>query len=79
MKRRCGRSARDLARECLAIAHKGLQRRARLDIGGRDEQRHLDTLDDIVERGVTPAEDLIEKFKGPWRGSIDPVFADEAY
>jgi glutamate--cysteine ligase len=74
-----GRSARELARACLAIAHTGLQRRARLDIGGRDEQRHLDTLDDIVERGVTPAEDLIEKFKGPWRGSIDPVFADEAY
>jgi glutamate--cysteine ligase len=74
-----GRSARELARDCLAIAHRGLQRRACLDMGGRDEQRHLDTLDDIVERGVAPAEDLIEKFKGPWRGSVDPVFADEAY
>jgi glutamate--cysteine ligase len=74
-----GRTARELAQDCLTIAHQGLQRRARLDIGGRDEQRHLETLDDIVARGITPAEELIGKFKGPWRGSVDPVFAEEAY
>jgi glutamate--cysteine ligase len=74
-----GQSVRDLARACLALAHKGLSRRERFDIGGRDETRHLATLDDIVERGMTPAEDLIEKFNGPWGGSVDPVFAEEAY
>jgi glutamate--cysteine ligase len=36
-------------------------------------------LDDIVARGVTPAEDLIEKFKGPWGGSVEPVFAEQSY
>jgi glutamate--cysteine ligase len=74
-----GRTVRDLARNCLALAHKGLARRSRLDIGGRDESRHLATLDDIAERGVTPAEDLIDKFNGPWGGSVDPVFIEEAY
>jgi glutamate--cysteine ligase len=74
-----GRSARDVARDCLAIARQGLARRARLDIGGRDETRHLETLDDIVARGITPAEDLIEKFNGPWAGSVEPVFSQEAY
>jgi len=74
-----GRSVRDIARLCLDLAHHGLARRARLDIGGRDEQRHLDTLDEIVARGVTPAEDLIEKFKGPWGGSVEPVFPEQAY
>jgi glutamate--cysteine ligase len=74
-----GRSVRDLARECLAIAREGLARRARLDIGGRDETRHLETLDDIVARGITPAEELIEKFKGPWGGSVEPVFSEQAY
>jgi glutamate--cysteine ligase len=74
-----GRSARELAKDCLGIAHKGLARRARLDIGGRDESRHLETLDDIVARSVTPAEELIEKFKGPWGGSIEPVFTEDAY
>jgi glutamate--cysteine ligase len=74
-----GQSVRDVARVCLDLAHHGLARRARLDIGGRDEQRHLETLDDIVARGITPAEDLIEKFKGPWGGSVEPVFREEAY
>jgi glutamate--cysteine ligase len=74
-----GRSVRDLARDCLALAHQGLARRARLDIGGRDEGRHLETLDDIVERGITPAEELIEKYKGPWGGSVEPVFEEQAY
>jgi glutamate--cysteine ligase len=74
-----GRSVREVAGDCLALAHEGLGRRARLGIGGRDESRHLETLDDIVERGVTPAEDLIEKFKGPWGGSVEPVFAEQSY
>jgi glutamate--cysteine ligase len=74
-----GRSVRELAKDCLRIAHKGLARRARLDIGGRDESRHLETLDDIVARSVTPAEELIEKFKGPWGGSVEPVFTEDAY
>jgi glutamate--cysteine ligase len=69
----------ELAKDCLGIAHKGLARRARLDIGGRDESRHLETLDDIVARSVTPAEELIEKFKGPWGGSVEPVFTEDAY
>jgi glutamate--cysteine ligase len=74
-----GRLVRDVARDCLAIARQGLARRARLDIGGHDETRHLAPLDDIVARGKTPAEDLIEKFKGPWGGSIDAVFEEQAY
>src|SRR5262245_44257014 len=74
-----GRSVRDLAKDCLALAHQGLKRRGRLDIGGRDETRYLETLDDIVARGITPAEELIEKFNGPWGGSVAPVFEEQAY
>jgi glutamate--cysteine ligase len=74
-----GRSVRDLARDVLAIARQGLARRARCDIGGRDEGRYLDVLDDIVARGVTPAEDLIAKFNGPWGGSVEPAFTEYVY
>jgi glutamate--cysteine ligase len=74
-----GRSVRELAAACLDLAHRGLARRKRLDIGGRDETRHLETLDDIVARGVTPAEELIEKFTGEWGGSVEPVFTEQAY
>ena len=29
--------------------------------------------------GITPAEELLEKFHGPWGGSVDPVYKDYAY
>jgi glutamate--cysteine ligase len=74
-----GRSVLDVARECLALARGGLARRAHVDIGAHDETQYLGPLDDIVARGRTPAEDLIEKFKGPWGCSVEPVFEQLAY
>ena len=69
----------DLARQCLAIAHEGLKRRGLLDTDGRDETRYLEPIEDFVERGITPAEELLEKFHGPWGGSVEPVFTEYAY
>lgn len=74
-----GRTVGEIARDCLALARHGLKRRARLDYRGRDETCYLDPLDEIIARGKTPAEDLIDKFKGPWEGSVEPVFAELAY
>jgi glutamate--cysteine ligase len=62
----------------MAIAHEGLRRRGYLDAEGRDETRHLDPLDEFVERGRTPAEELLEKFHGPWRGSVAPIYDEYA-
>ena len=73
------RSVRDIAKDCLALARAGLARRGRRDPSGHDETRYLNPLDIIVANGRTPAEELLEKFHGPWRGSIDPVFAEYAY
>ncbi|HVY57417.1 MAG TPA: glutamate--cysteine ligase [Xanthobacteraceae bacterium] len=73
------RSALDIARECLGLAHAGLARRAQRDGYGRDETRYLEPLDDLAARGRTPAEDLLEKFHGPWHGSVDPIFVECAY
>jgi glutamate--cysteine ligase len=69
----------DLARETLMLARKGLARRERLDAVGDDETRYLEPLESLVERGVTPAEELLEKFNGPWGGSVEPVFTEYAY
>jgi glutamate--cysteine ligase len=73
-----GRSLLDLARQTLAISHEGLRRRRRLDAAGRDETRHLESVDEFVARGRTPAEELLEKFHGPWRGSVAPVYDEYA-
>jgi len=74
-----GKTIRDLARETLALASAGLARRARKDAEGRDETQYLAPLEELVARGATPAEELLEKFHGPWRGSVEPVFAEYAY
>ncbi len=74
-----GRSLRDVARDVLAIARKGLQSRARLDRGGTDESGFLTLLDSIVETGVTPADELLEAYHGRWRQTVDPLFEEYAY
>ena len=68
-----------LAIDALKLARSGLTRRGHFDAGGRDETRFLEVLDDRVARGTTPAQDLLEKFHGPWGGSVDPIYTEEAY
>jgi glutamate--cysteine ligase len=74
-----GRTIFELATEMLKLARAGLARRKYLDAGGRDETRYLDVLEDRLERGTTSAQELLEKFHGPWGGSVDPIYTDEAY
>jgi len=74
-----GRSVLDLARLTLDLSAQGLARRRRLDPQGRDETRHLAPIQEIVERGVTPAEDLLARFHGPWGGTVEPVYEEFAY
>jgi len=74
-----GPTLRPLARRVVALAADGLGRRNRLDSRDRDETRHLAPLQAIAESGVTPAEDLLASFHGPWRGSVDPLFREHAY
>src|SRR6476660_7758172 len=59
----------EIAKECLTLAHAGLRRRGHVDHLGRDESRHLDPLDRIIDAGHTPAEEMLEKFNGVWGGS----------
>ena len=63
----------------IAIAEQGLQRRRRLDRNGRDETRYLRPIQEIISRDITPADELLEKFRGPWGGSVAPVFEEYAY
>ena len=73
------RTVLELATEMLALARSGLARRARKDPGGQDETRYLEPLDDLVSRGTTPAQELLEKFHGPWGGSVEPIFTEYGY
>jgi glutamate--cysteine ligase len=74
-----GRSLLQIAQQTLALAEQGLVRRRRLDQNGRDETRYLRPLQEIAARGITPAEELLEKYHGPWNGSVEPIFDEYAY
>jgi glutamate--cysteine ligase len=68
-----GERVRDIARDCLGLAHSGLKRRGHLDNEGRDETRYLEPLGDIVRRGYTAAENLLAKFHHEWNGSVEQI------
>jgi glutamate--cysteine ligase len=68
-----------LAQETLRLASHGLQRRKFLDRNGRDETRYLRPLEESIARGITPAEELLEKYFNDWNQSVEPIFDLYAY
>jgi glutamate--cysteine ligase len=74
-----GRNVLTLAQETLRLASQGLARRKHLDRNGRDETRYLRPLEESIGRGITPAEELLEKYYGKWNGSLEPIYEEYAY
>jgi len=72
-------SVKDLAQRTLAIATLGLRNRKRIDSRGADETGFLGTLCQIADSGITPAEEMLEKFEGAWNGDISLLFREYAY
>jgi glutamate--cysteine ligase len=74
-----GETLRDVAREVVALAERGLKRRARLDRKGEDERQALAPLIETIEDGGSPADRLLALYHGPWQGDIDRVFDTQAF
>jgi glutamate--cysteine ligase len=74
-----GRSLREIARDVLAISRMGLRNRARKNRDGFDETPFLNTLDEVVARGTTSAEEMLAAYHTRWGGSIEPAFLEYAY
>ncbi|MCO5063338.1 MAG: glutamate--cysteine ligase [Rhizobiaceae bacterium] len=73
------RTLREVAGETLAMARAGLKRRNRTNRDGFDETHFLSTLDEVVARGSTSAEEMLNAYHTRWGGSIEPVFMEYAY
>lgn len=73
------RQAIDVSREVLEITRRGLKNRARLDFWGQDESHFLATLEQIVDSGITPAENKLAAYYGRWDRSVDRAFEEYAY
>ncbi|WBU53864.1 glutamate--cysteine ligase [Paracoccus sp. SCSIO 75233] len=71
----------DLAREAVAIAETGLKNRARPGAGGLvpDETHFLNALQESVESGRVPADELLEKYHGEWHGDLTRIYDEYSY
>lgn len=74
-----GRTLRDIAPQVLEIARGGLAARARIDASGNNETGYLTALQQIVARGQTPAESLLDRYAGAWGGDLSRVYAEESF
>ena len=71
-------TARDLARDIVAIARDGLRARARKDAAGQDERVHLAPLEPMLDGGPTQAEQWLERNETVWRGDVSRIFQEAA-
>ena len=69
----------DVARRVVALSRAGLDARAQGDGVGASEAIHLRTVEEIVEKGQSPAEELLALYHGRWGGSVEPVFKEFAF
>ncbi|HYF22704.1 MAG TPA: glutamate--cysteine ligase, partial [Caulobacteraceae bacterium] len=74
-----GRPLQEVTVQLLDIARHGLRRRARFSGGLVDETGYLSELEEIAESGITPAERLLERFRGPWGGDVKRAYQEFAY
>lgn len=76
-----GMAMRELAGEVLRIARSGLKARSMPGLGGmvQDERHFLHALEDSVESGSDPADELMELFRGDWGGDLERVYAECSY
>lgn len=71
----------DLAREVVNISHAGLKARAKPGAGGLvpDETHFLNALQESIETGQTPADELLAKYHGEWNGDLSRIYDEYAY
>ncbi|MFC3119043.1 glutamate--cysteine ligase [Jhaorihella thermophila] len=76
-----GMTMTELATRALDISRAGLKARARPGLGGMvaDERHFLHALEDSVETGKTPADELLEKYHGEWNGDLSRIYEEYSY
>ncbi|TCP44506.1 glutamate--cysteine ligase [Rhodovulum marinum] len=76
-----GRSMLSLAAEVVLIARSGLKARARPGLGGmvQDERHFLHALEDSIETGKAPADELLDHYNGDWNGDLSRIYSEFSY
>lgn len=76
-----GREVLDVAKDLLTISEAGLKARAIPGAGGMipDETHFLNSLQEVVDRGHSPAKKLQRLFECEWAGDIKRVYQEYSY
>lgn len=76
-----GREVLDVAKDLLAISEAGLKVRAMPGAGGLipDETHFLNALQEVVDRGYSPAKKLERLYQCEWGGDIKRVYQEYSY
>jgi glutamate--cysteine ligase len=71
----------DLAWQAVAISQAGLTARRRSGAGGLvpDETHFLNALQDSLETGQTPADELLAYYHGDWQGDLTRIYEEYSY
>ncbi len=77
---RVGRiKVQDIAREMVDMSRAGLKARGATDGMGADETIFLSTLDDILAKGKTRADEQLDAYHGRWNSTIEPIYDEFAF
>ena len=74
-----GEPLQAFATRMLAIAETGLAARAALSAAGDNETGFLDPLREIVARGTTPADLLLDRYRGEWQGDAGRIYDEMSF
>ncbi|MBO9398947.1 glutamate--cysteine ligase [Shimia sp. R9_2] len=71
----------ELAREVLKISEAGLKARGQAGAGGLvpDETHFLSALQESVETGQVPADELLAQYHGDWGGDLTKIYGEHSY
>ena len=74
-----GKKIQNICIEILKLAQKGLSLRNYLNKNKKNEEHFLNTLFDIANSGLTPAEELIDEYVDKNNNCSDKIFVDNSY
>lgn len=76
-----GLKMHDLAREAVAISEAGLKARALPGAGGLipDESHFLNALQESIDTGIVPADELLARYHGAWGGDLSRIYDECSY
>lgn len=71
----------DIAKELVQISENGLKQRAKASSNGlySDETLFLDSLKENIEKKKSSADELLEKYYGPWEKDVTKIFGEYSY